>query len=74
MLTVRVLRSEFGPLVVKTRTYAAAANYLMLLSQTKMIMPFGDFAPGETIPVYDWIDCWFENPQPFAEITGEPGD
>jgi hypothetical protein len=71
MLTVRVYRSEFGPITLKTRTYSAAVDFLSKLDS------FGVLAPDKHDPtaptlVYFWLDGWFENAQPFAEITGEP--
>jgi hypothetical protein len=71
MVTVRVHRSEFGPITLKTRTYSAALNFLNKLDSFGVLAP-DKHDPAEPTPIYFWIDGWFANATPFAEITGEP--
>ena len=71
MLTVRVYRSQFGPITLKTRTYSGAVAFLNKLDNFG-VLASNNYDSNVPMPVYYWLDLWFEDAQPFAEITGDP--
>jgi hypothetical protein len=66
----RGLFAENATLTVRVVTHAGTMRFLGKFSEHPL---FGSEVPtvGESVPVYDWYECWFEDAKPIANIVRE---
>jgi hypothetical protein len=73
MCTVRLRPGIFAKnaaLTVKVATYSGAIRFLGTFTDY-VVAQEEPIKIGESMDVYDWYECWFENATPMATIVRE---
>jgi hypothetical protein len=75
MYAVYVRPGLFAPnalLRVRVATFGKAIRFLESLSDSDYLVDGGNpMAIGESRPIYNWYECWFEGAEPIATIVRE---